>query len=552
MKKNLLSIVTNLLKYKLDILFLICIIVYLTILILNFNFYPLIANSDVIQFLMDGRTYHSLELPANIHASPLYPIVITFVSYLFKDHFLLYEVAAARFINIVSILGSLGLLYLFAKKQSNALIALAVCILAMLHPWTFMMGIGDYSESSYTFLVLLSLYSLVKLKRISLAFFIAGISFLVRNEGILLFLSLFLVEVHSSRINVHELLARFKKTVLLPGFLIGSAIITGWLIILFANNLHSSIYQLQYSDNLRFGYYFFYEIVERKNELPELRFISNYPKFIFAYADYRPTSYSDPYLWIGVATSLILIIFYFRVKNQLVRAISLYIVMYLFLHMAFPAYPLRYFFPLLFITYLLLLAMLKSSFDYLQSKGIKKNRLIVIPISLYLLMNYFLIHNFTANIEPQRKYYESYEKIAIWIKNSIMSSKNSSYTLYMQYPFLKYYLTGEESSNSKRHQWTKDSHGDHYLSYFNPDTNTKIRFIDTDQLKSKNCMNILCINERYRVDDSNSLFIHAKIEPEETMLFYEENLDEIGEKPDLDSPDADVRFFTFKNQKLSE
>lgn len=550
MKNNVTSVLTFLLWHKINVIFTICITAYCIVLFLNFNFFSTMANSDIIQFLLDGRIYHSLQLPHNIHASPLYPILITFVSYFFKDHVILHEIAAARFINIISTIGSLTLLYLLASKQSNKVLALGVVILAMLHPWTFMMAVGDYSETLFTFFTLLSLYFMANKKNMSLAFLLAGISFLVRNEGLLLFLSLFFVNNHSSKITIRELLTNFKKTIVISGFLIGGSIIIGWTLIFITNNLYSSKHQPQYSENLQYGYYFFYEIEERKNEIPELRFISNFPKFMFSFANYEPTSFRDPNLWVGIIIVAVLFHGFIASKSQFTKAISLYIILYLGIHVLFPAFTHRYFYPLLFISFLLVLSQIRNILRHKFARPLHRYMMLFLFSLIYCLLVRYVIVNFSNTVDYPKHYYDSHGKTSQLI-NSLLFNQDKTINIYMENPFTKYYFTGIEKKYSHSSDWIKshfkDKFGKYHTTYFNKNRNILVRFIDVDHIKTVNCLNIDCIHETYQTDNPRSFFIHTKTDDTTTLSFYEQNLDETGDIPISNSSDQEVRLFTLKS-----
>lgn len=508
------------------------------------------ANSDIIQFLLDGRTYHTFQLPENIHASPLYPILITSVSYLLKDHFLLHEIAAARFINIVSTISSLTLLYLLASKLSNKVLAIGVVILAMIHPWTFMMAVGDYSETLFTFITLLSLYFYENKKNISTAFLLSGISFLVRNEGLLLFIAMFLVQISNSNFDLNLVLKKVRRIVRIPGFVIGCITILGWIFVLVANNLYSSKNITQYSENLRYGYYFFYEIVERKNEIPELRFISNFVKYPIGFTNNEKTSLSDPFLWIGILTLVLLLRVSLTTTRPAIRVISIYMPMYIFLHIWFPSFIHRYFFPLLFITYILVCRLYLVIFNCLYSSRQKKIFTGILFI-LYALVINNQIKEFSKEVIYHKYYYEGNNKVVNWIKNEIMTNENSTYTLFIEESYSKYFFTGIDSTSTKRtSDWKpglfRDSYGHTHRTYFNQVQNTLIRFIDINDVKRANCFTIDCLKAQYELDSGKTFFVHTKIDDDKSLLFYEEHLDEIGGEPDPNSPDADDRFFILK------
>jgi len=541
MKNNLIVLIPFVKKHIIDLLFVFISIGYLYLLAVNFNFFSTMANSDIIQFLLDGRTYHTLRLPENIHASPLYPILITSVSYFFKDHFLFQEIAAARFINIISTIGSLTVLYLLASKLSNKVLAIGVVILAMLHPWTFMMAVGDYSETLFTFITLLSLYFYENKKKLSLAFLLSGVSFLVRNEGLLLFIAMFLVQIGNSSFNLNQISTKIYKIVRSPGFIIGFSIIVSWILVLVVNNLYSSKNVPQYSENLRYGYYFFYEIVERKNEIPELRFISNYTRFLFSFADYEATSFRDPYLWLGILFVAVLFKLFIVSKSSFIRISSVYILFYLGIHALFPAFTHRYFYPVLFLGYLLFLPLLHSIFSFNFKKRFQKYVTLLFFLIVYILIIVYTILNFSDTVEYPKNYYDTYRKVSQLINTLVSSSTSNTVNIYMDNPFEKYYFTGIERNLGYRSGWIEGYYQDHFGKYHATYSNdsTLVRFINVDHIKSMNCLNIECIQMYYPIEKSESHFIYTRTDQEVIASFYEKYFEEVWPHPVSDQINTD-------------
>lgn len=210
-------------------------VIYSIFLISNLNFFESTANMDVIQYISDGRAYFNLILPSNIHASPLYPILITAISYLVPPSILFPELVAAKMINIVSVVLTLYLVYLITYTYFDKFTAIFIMFWGMLHPLVFLMAVGDSSETIFTLLIFISLYFYAVKKNIQLTFIFAGLSFLARNEGAVYFGALSIMALIpdiSEKLSFKTALLKIKINFMNKGFILGLAMIIFWILVI--------------------------------------------------------------------------------------------------------------------------------------------------------------------------------------------------------------------------------------------------------------------------------------------------------------------------------
>lgn len=391
---------------------------FLVMCVSNFNLYYM-EQIDLFQFIDDGRKYRAGSLPGIVHAPPGNPIVITLLAPFFS-FFLFPEIIAAKVVNIVAVTISILLLFLLAKHYFNKVIALCVSLFLIFHPLTLLMAVGTGSEALFTLVVLATLFAFSKgLRQWSLI--LAGLSYFVRTEGILLLLVLSSVEIVSTYEYLYKLKSQalikvgsYKKLLIMGwGFLLSYVLVLGWTLVTYLNNARAGVL---------YGNFFIQEVVNRSASLPEYRFISNY------FYLFLPTSNE---LWLNQPFNLVvfgfiilifLVIQALRYKNKIAVVISLFSSSYLLLHTFFPAYDVRYLLPVLFTLSLAFL----FTFSYLF-----KNENTKLVILLFFIIaipgNYFFNSSSMEFFNIYHSHNEESRLAAEWIEQySYENKKNVS------------------------------------------------------------------------------------------------------------------------------
>lgn len=292
----------------------------------------MVPNPDLFQYIEDSRIYAQFKLPPNIQQPPANPMLIAILTPLF-GLFEYPEVISAHIINIASSLTIILFLYLLIRTYSH-LVALVTVILLVTNPLFIFSSLDITSEVLYTAAVIFVLW-LYKTERKMLAYLLAGLSFLIRFEAVLV-VGAFAVADWSVSKNIRKVL---KVS------LIGITPILVWFLVINRQNFSGHF----------LGNTYVREVIDNKHNLPQLELIKQAP---FLLMDNFPQQEVWSYLFYAIILMGILLLVLWR--DTYIRMVYLIVFSYLFLHILFPFAPFRYLIPVMWSLYLLPLLVFRS------------------------------------------------------------------------------------------------------------------------------------------------------------------------------------------------
>ena len=367
---------------------------------LNIN-YVKFPNSDFFQYINDGAQYLNFKLPSSIHPPPFAPIIICLTSKLFSNAEYP-ELFNAHLINILcSVLTLLNIYLLFSRIKPW--LGFFIISLTATNKIYFTNSLNITNEVIFAYFLSLTLL-LYSRKHYPLSYFLAGISFLIRYEAVIIPISFFLLNLFKKnrKNNFYYLFLSF-----LPIFL--------WLIVLNFHSQGTSIFQNAYIN----------EMVVGKNNIPNPNVISSLlsiiltnPTDYFLYVQ-TPISHLDkiniPHLSqiLNTGFSLIFILLCFKSlfsknEKEITKLTSLNLILLLIFTSAFPNFSIRYLFPIIWIIYLIIIN--------------RKNKIIgiIIPISL-IIFNLLSFSKHSVYDTSQDK--AEYRLVADWINQQKFKEK---------------------------------------------------------------------------------------------------------------------------------
>ena len=507
----------NLINRLLNLIAIVCIASFAYSALSNIHYIDSMANPDIIQFIFDGRIYKNFSLPENIHASPAFPILLAIVNIFIPKSVEFSELLAARYINIISITVSLFLVYEISKKYTNNLIALATLLLCISHPWTFLMAVGDYSESLFTLAILVSFLFLSTKKYCFYSLPVAGLSFLIRNEGLILFFALFSVFSFyptTTKATIIDWIKRIKKILLTKSFLIGIGLILGWFLILFINNIYT--FNSKNWSELKYGYYFFHEISDRRADIPELRFISTLSEYAVSIARYDKSKINSWETILGISVFLLLSMNYFIIKKRIVKVTSIFIVGYLLLHVGFPAFDHRYFFPILYALYLNIVVSIRNVYLKNDTRYTRLVGNLFVILIIFLTIYSHLSSEQKVEYSKYVQYQNSSHKNAASLIDTNSNLLSNQIDIYSFLPWHISFFMELGTVKNDGENWTSDWITDELGNTQQRFTNgvKTVTFYDLHLLKNSNCLDIACFNTHYKNDESDTLIIRTFLDNE--------------------------------------
>ncbi len=331
------------------------------------------VDPDFFQFLRDSNFYLKFQLPPTIQSLPANPILIGIFSKVLSAF--LTEIEVALLINAITMTAAILLVYFILKKDRDIWHAGLAILFLISNPIVFKSAVSNNSEVLFSMFSLF-IFFLVWKKKILLASFLTALGILIRYESILLFISLILIDF----LNKRNLVNLIKKIIV---FFIPATVI---LTVLMTRN---------YSRNF-LNTPFLVELFQRSGDIPELRFISNFPFTLFYNENYL---YAKPNLIIIFISVIFYLLIFFLQKynfnknknNNLIKTTLLFSGLFLVFHTLFPAYLERYFTPVIFsfvLSTTLAVKNLKNNF---------KKILIVITLVICIINFWKILPNFTVN-----------------------------------------------------------------------------------------------------------------------------------------------------------
>ena len=288
-----------------------------------------VPGPDVFQYIHDSQYYLNFSLPNNIHSPPGNPILIGLISKTIDNP--RREVLTAIGINIIT---SMLIVYLtwriFQGLYGN--FSLLLPLLLLTNALTYSTGLDSTSEVLFTALVLFCIYVYPKHKNV--AFLLAGLTFLVRYEAVVLVLALIVTEIY----NKTALHAPVKR------ILLGVIPIVVWV----------GIINFQNSTGNLVGNEFIQEIIRRSNELPTLKIVTRIPNALLVSISMDS--------WISLFILLYVIFGMVFLLRRGGRQLALYFIFflgYILIHLVFPSFSFRYLLPIFPFTYVACLWPLK-------------------------------------------------------------------------------------------------------------------------------------------------------------------------------------------------
>jgi hypothetical protein len=295
----------------------------------NKNYFA-VPDPDIFQYISDGQRYIQFKPPDNVQTPPANAILIASLTKLLhaREH---PEILSAHIINIAAAILTMCLLYFFVRSYSRA-IGVLVLTLISTNPLYAFQSLNVTSEVLFAAAVAFSLL-LYKKNKTSAACFVAGLSFMIRYEGLLLLVSIVALNL-LRRVAV-------KKTITL-GFLLLIPIIV-WFFI--ANRFNGA-------GNIT-GNNYIQEVVYFNKRIPQFSLVTRIPNNLIDYIIYET---ADVFVLTGIVLTFAAIlsgaVALVKRGDATLRLVLLFTLLYLTFHIFFPFAPDRYLYPVLWILYL--------------------------------------------------------------------------------------------------------------------------------------------------------------------------------------------------------
>ena len=296
----------------------------------NKNYFA-VPNPDIFQYIDDGKQYLQLKLPTNIQTPPINSILICSLARLLQSPEYP-EILSAHIINVVAAIITMCLLYLLIRSYSRIVGALVIVLLAT-NPLFIFSSLNVTSEVLFTTAIVLALL-LYRYGRFRGAYITAGLSFLIRYEGLLLLISMIALDWLRRK-------SERRATVRL-GLLAFTPVCLWLMIAAHHNNLGGIV-----------GNDYVREVVSLWRRLPQLQIITRMPINLIDYVMWETG---------GALRSIGIVLLYFLTlvgafvliirKDTTLRLVFLNASLYIVLHVFFPYAPDRYLYPVVWALYL--------------------------------------------------------------------------------------------------------------------------------------------------------------------------------------------------------
>jgi len=152
--------------------------------------YQKVPSSDFMPYIITGRQLLSFHLPASFTRPPGLGILIVCLSHFIGGSYP--ELTAGWLLNAVLLPFNLLLLWLVGRKiVGNS--AIWIALIAILNPYLLTLSMDPIVETTFLFFILTTFYCLFQRSRWSYLF--ASITSLVRYEGVVLILTVFIIDL---------------------------------------------------------------------------------------------------------------------------------------------------------------------------------------------------------------------------------------------------------------------------------------------------------------------------------------------------------------------
>ncbi|MBT3249556.1 MAG: hypothetical protein HN846_04800 [Candidatus Pacebacteria bacterium] len=412
------------------------------------------VDPDFFQFLEHSEYYLQFKLPPFIQSLPANPILLGTFYRLFSG--VISEIEIALWINAVSIVGAIYLMYVLLRKNTNQLIATLVSIFLITHPIIYNTAISNNSEALFTFF-LMCLFLLIKNKKYYFAAILAAIGVFIRHESVFIFGSFLLTDFLEKR--------NFKLS--LKYLLLFSILALPLLYIILTTNSQGTIADAP----------FLVEVVERIEDVPELRFFTHFPFSLLYIPGFLLSGQS---IWYEIFGFLFWSTFFIKVvprisKNKLALIALIFTFSYMVFHACFPAYLERYLVPIIFSFSLVLSLFVKNLTD-------SQKKVSLIIFILVILNNVWIIFPW-------------------WNKAKLMSLSSD------------YYAAQSILENTRNDgEYTILTPYPETLAYYYRD-HSNIKLLSVLEIKKlTNCDDLYCATEKYSNEsDSQIIMLYTSI-----------------------------------------
>jgi hypothetical protein len=415
---------------------------------------------------------------------PLHPIFIQILSRLwFFTSFP--EFKAAVFINTISTIGSLTIIYAVARKLIGGLATFLLLSVLIVHPHTLLGALNATPEPLLLFFVLISIYLWTQTRYKNMALVMASMSALVKIEGILL-LAIFSLEVVWTELRpllIHKKLATFLRKHW--GIWTGAGMVLAWLIVATINNNQNEIpYGNRYLEELANRTKFF-----------DWRYFYNVPYLLFFPINVIQDSIKL-FSWPVLTTLFGLASITLSQRKKFIFYSTLFSWGYLIIHGFFPAHENRYYFPIIF----LLIFGLFVSFMKLFSKQII-GKLILLSLTALVIGVYLKNENIASDVTSLKEYRAGYHEVAEWFKFQQPRSEKNTIIIAQEPIFIIAQMEngGYFDPNHDEVEWK-----DQYPIINN--LGTRYLFLSLDQVSKLGCRSFTCVMTKFQ-DEFESLYV---------------------------------------------
>jgi hypothetical protein len=483
-----------------DVINLALIYFFLLYLIQNSNLITAL-HGDLFQYLTDGRMYFLRALPSLMQIPPLHPIFIQILSrFWFFTSFP--EFKAAVFLNTISTIGSLVIIYSIARKLIGGFATLLLLLVLMVHPHTLLGAVDATPEPLLLFFVLISIFLWTQTRYKNMGLVMAGMSALVKIEGVIL-VAIFAIEIVWTEIGrllirrEHLLTKLHKQSFLILvkklslvlkkhwGIWVSVAVVFLWLIVATINNHQNAI---------PYGNRYLEELANRSNFF-DFSYFFNTPFILFFPINTAPYQINF-FSWPVLTTLLGLVWVTLGQRKNFIFYSSIFTWGYLMIHGFFPAHENRYYFPIIF---LLIFGLFVSLMKLFSNKIIGK--LLLLIISSLILCFYLKNEDVASNTAYLRNYRAGYIYAASWFKfqqplleKNIIVVATEPIFIYAQMENGGYYDPHHDELN-----W---EHPYPILNYFG----TRYMFLPLGQVYDLGCSSFTCVVEKFQ-GEFESLYV---------------------------------------------
>lgn len=269
-----------------------------------------------------------------------------------------------------------------------------------------------------------------------------------------------------------------------------------------------------------------FEIENRKQEIPETRFISELPKALFSIPDFEKKPIMSPEYILGISIMILLATHIFFAKNNLNKLISLYIIGYLFLHIAFPAYLHRYFYPILLMAFISIFYGITNLYFLInkseQYKGISFNKILAVVLVLFSILQFNQVKEYVTS---NNKWDVSQKYAAEWLDSEIKKHSNKNIDIYTHLPFSIIFFMDLGIGKSEFYSTEFRFTGPFYHTKFEyTQANRTITVYDLNAIQSNNCFNYECLDSDFFNTENESFLTFTTSDHQPKNKINDKNL----------------------------